>query len=127
MGYNLKKLRNELTEKGFCDEGLIGWGQNVGAAYGILGGAVGGAIGAAKTKMHAITKMGNAIAVFPFTNNEILYNDAIKIDASGIKKAKVSGLLTGKLVIRLNDNKKVTYSIMQGKSDVKKILKSLGL
>ena len=52
---------------------------------------------------------------------------AIKIDASGIKKAKVSGLLTGKLVIRLNDNKKVSYSIMQGKSDVKKILKSLGL
>ena len=127
MGYNLKKLTEELKVKGLADDGLVAWGQNVNAMAGFLGGAIGGAIAGATTPMHTISCKGDKIVIIPFSNKEIKYSEGIMIDKSKIKSAKISGLLTAKLKIETTDGKSRAYSITQGKDAVKQILSKLGL
>ena len=66
MGYNLKKLTEELKGKGLADDGLVAWGQNLNKIGGFLGGAIGGAIAGAKSPMHTISCKGNKIVIIPF-------------------------------------------------------------
>ena len=121
MGYNLKKLTEELKEKGLADDGLVAWGQN-------SGGALFGAVGAGIAGMHTISCKGDKIVIIPFSNKEIKYSEGIMIDKNKIKKAKVSfGLWTSKLKIETTDGKSRAYSITQGKSAVKEILAKMGL
>lgn len=127
MGYNLKKLTEELKVKGLADDGLVAWGQNVNAMGGFLGGAIGGAIAGATSPMHTISCKGDKIVIIPFSNKEIKYSEGIMIDKSKIKKAKLSfGLWTRKLKIETTDGKSRAFSITQGKSAVKQILAKLG-
>lgn len=126
MGYSYKKLKAELSSKGYADEGLVAWGSvgGMGARI-LLGGIIGNALGAATEKKYAITKKGTKIAIFPFTNKEILYDKAFAIDKVNIKKAKVGNFLSQRFVFQTNNGKKYSYLILQGKSDVKKILELL--
>ena len=127
MGYNLKKLTEELTAKGLADNELVAWGQNVNAMAGFLGGAIGGAIAGATTRMHTISCKGDKIVVIPFSNKEIKYDEGVMIDKSKIKSAKISsGLWSSKLKIETVSGKSIAYSITQGKDAVKQILSKLG-
>ena len=125
MGYSMNSLRKELSAKQLCDEGLIAWGQNTSGTW-ALGGIIGGAIGASSTKMHVITMVGDSLIVCPFTNKNLYLNEGLKINKALISSAKVTGLLTGKLTVKLTDGRIVKYQIMQGKSDLKKMLNKLG-
>ena len=127
MGYNLKKLTDELSAKGLADNGLVAWGQNANAMAGFLGGAIGGAIAGAATRMHTISCKGDKIVVIPFSNKEIKYDEGVMIDKSKIKSAKISsGLWSSKLKIETVSGKSIAYSITQGKDAVKQILSKLG-
>ena len=127
MGYNLKKLTEELKVKGLADDGLVAWGQNLNAMGGFLGGAIGGAIAGATSSMYTVSRKGSKIVIIPFTNKEIKYSEGIMIDKSKIKKAKLSfGIWTAKLKIETIDGKLRAYSITQGKSAVREILTQLG-
>ena len=119
MGYNLKSLTSELVNKNLADGGLVAWGQ-------ASGGAFFGAMGAALASMHTISMKDGNILVIPFTNKQIKYSEATIIKKSEIKTAKVSGLLSGKLKIKLNNGKSLSFGITQGKGAVKQILTSLG-
>ncbi len=127
MGYNLKKLTEELKGKGLADDGLVAWGQNTSGMGGFLGGIVGAAIEAGVSKMHTISCKGDKIVIIPFSNSEIKYSEGIMIDKSKIKSAKISGLMTAKLKLETTDGKSRAYSITQGKDAVKQILAKLGL
>ena len=121
MGYNLKKLTEELKIKGFADDGLVAWGQN-------SGGGLFGAVGAALAGMYTISCKGDKIVFIPFSNKEIKYNEGFMFDRSQIRKAKVSsGIWTSKLSLETVDGKTWTYPITQGKDAVKQILSKLGL
>ena len=120
MGYNITKLRNELTEKGYADDGLVAWG-NAGS------GALFGAVGAALASMHVISKKGNAILVIPFSNKEIFYSKGLKFEKQKISSVSFKGLLTKKLTIKTIDGQVFKYSITQGAGAVKTILNSLAL
>ena len=119
MGYNLKKLKNELVEKKYSDNGLVAWGQNNNF----------GALGALASRMLTISQVGEKIVITPFTNNQILFEGAIAFDKSSIKKAKVGGFLfySSHLKITTTDGQTYKYSIIQGKGAVKQIVKNLGL
>lgn len=119
MGYNLKKLKNELVEKKYSDNGLVAWGQNNNS----------GALGALASRMLTISQVGEKIVITPFTNNQILFEGAIAFDKSAIKKAKVGGFLvySSHLKITTTDGQTYKYSIIQGKGAVKQIVKNLGL
>ncbi len=119
MGYNLKKLTEELKVKELADDGLVAWGQN-------SSGAMFGAVGAALAGMHTISCKGDKIVIIPFSNKEIRFDDGLMIDKKEIRRAKVSGLLTAKLKIETVDGKSNSYSITQGKTAVKQILAKLG-
>jgi len=127
MGYNLNKLKNELASRNLADYGLVAWGQKSIGGWALFG-AIGGAIGGATTPKFAISMVENSkIAVFPFNNKEIKYNEAKAFDKSKIKSATISGLMSKKLTIKTVDGQTFAYPIMQGASDVKEILSRLGL
>lgn len=115
MGYNLKTLTRDLSEKGLAEDNLVAFGQN----------AI-GAIGALTSPMYAISCANNKIVITPFTNKNIDFANRREIEAKDIIEAKVSGLLTGKLKIKIS-NGVVCYPIVQGKGAVKQILAKLGL
>ena len=115
MGYNLKTLTRDLTEKGLAEDGLVGYGQ---IAY--------GAIAALTCPMYAISCANNKIIITPFTNKNIDFANRKEIDARNIMEAKVSGLLTGRLKIK-TANEVTIYPIVQGKGAVKQMLVKLGL
>lgn len=119
MGYSLKKLKTELLERKYSDNGLVAWGQNNNN----------GAVGALSARMFTISQVGQKIVVTPFTNNEILFEGALAFDKSIIKKAKVGGFLiySSYLKITTTDGQTYKYSILQGKGAVKQIVKNLGL
>lgn len=119
--YNIIKLRNELTEKGYADEGLVAWGSSAsGALFGGIGGAFGG--------MHVICKRGNVILVIPFGNKEIYYSKAQLFEKQSIASAKVKGLFLSKsLVIKTTDGKSYKFGITQGAGKVKTILQKMGI
>ena len=130
MGYSLKSLKAELTSRQLADDGLVAWGQSSTGANvgGFFGGAIGGAIGAAVTPMYAITMIrGSQIAIFPFTNKEIRYNEAYAFNKNNIERAKLSGLISKTLTIITTNGQKHKYPILQGSGDVKKIFHTLGL
>jgi hypothetical protein len=127
MGYNLKSLKEELASKNLADYGLVAWGQNVGTA-GLWFGAIGAAIASATAKKIAISMVENSkIAVFPFTNKEIKYNEARAFDKTQIENAKLSGLISKTLKIKTTSGKTFSYPITQGAKDVKEMLTRLGL
>ena len=119
MGYNLKSLTTDLQAKYMADDGLVAWGQS---GSGSLFGAIGGAF----APMQAISKHDDKILITPFSNKQIKFNECVAISKENISSAKVSGLLSAKLVIVLKNGEKKKYSITQGKSAVKQILSSLG-
>lgn len=118
MAYSLNKLKEELVAKGMAEDGLVGWGQN---------NHIGGVFAAMLSKMHCISKVGNRLVVIPFSNKEIDFSQAVGFSRDYITSAKVSGMLTGTLKLSLADGTSYTFNIMQGKNDVKEILKRLGL
>lgn len=119
MGYNLNKLKAELLEKRYSENGLVAWGQNNSF----------GAVGALVSRMFTISQVGEKIVITPFTNNQILFENALAFDKSIIKTAKVGGfwIYSSYLKIVTNDNQVYKYSIIQGKSAAKQIVKNLGL
>jgi len=118
MGYSLNSLKKELSEKGYADDGLVGWGQNNG---------FGGALLAAGTNMHVVSKMGDKIVIFPFTNKAILYDKGVAFDKQNVVSAKVGGFwIFSKLVVKTVDGNKHSFAIAQGKNAVKEIVKLLG-
>ena len=119
MGYSLNKLKKELVEKHYSENGLVAWGQNNSF----------GAIGALASKMFTISQVGEKIVITPFTNNQILFEGALAFDKSSIKSAKVGGFLiySAHLKITTHDGQTYKYSIIQGKGAVKQIVKNLGL
>ena len=126
MAYNMKSLAQELASKNMADGGLVAWGQNTGA--GSLFGALGGAVSALSKPMHVISKVGSQLVVTPFTSKEILFNNAVAFNRANMNDAKLKGGLFGAtLVITMQSGKTYKFSIMQGKSELKQILKELGL
>jgi hypothetical protein len=126
MGYSLKSLKEELISKNLADYGLVAWGQNVGTA-GLLFGAIGAGIASATAKKVVISMVENSkIAIFPFTNKEIKYNEGLAFDKTQIESAKLSGLISKTLKIKTTSGKKFTYPVTQGAKDVKEILTRLG-
>lgn len=123
MGYNLKKIKAELAEKKLGDNGLVAWGQNMTGTrfwFGVLGSAIAG------EKKQIITKIGDKIAIIPFTNKGIEYNSAIGFDKAKIAKAKVSGIgAYCTLKIYTEDGQKHEYNVSQGKKDVVEMLNLL--
>ena len=117
-GSGLGKLKKELTENGYAEDGLVAWGN---ASSGFLFGGIGGALGG----MHVISKKGDAIYVIPF-GKEILYNQALVFEKQNIASATVKGLLGKKLVVKTKGGKEFKYAITQGAGDVKTILEKLG-
>lgn len=119
MGYSLTKLKKELQEKHYSDNGLVAWGQNNNF----------GAIGALASSMYTISQVGQKIVITPFTNKQILFENAIAFDKSIIKKAKTGGfwIYSSFLKIETNDGRVFKYSITQGKGSVKQILNNIGL
>ena len=115
MGYNLKTLTKELSEKGLAEDNLVAFGQN----------AV-GAVMALTSPMYTISVAKGKIIITPFTNKSIDFDGRKEIDAKDIVEAKVSGLLTGVLKVKTN-KETVKYPIVQGKGAVKQILSKLGL
>ncbi|MBO5884677.1 MAG: hypothetical protein J6Q51_02670 [Clostridia bacterium] len=119
MGYNSKKLAQELVEKGMADNGLIAWGQN---SSGLLG-----AVGAIIAPMHVISKVGNLIVVTPFSNKQIFFEKAIAYKKENMINAKLKGGLFGaSLKLEMKSGKTYKYSIIQGKAELKQMLKELG-
>ena len=125
MGYNLKKIKAELVEKKLVVNGLVAWGQNMTGTrfwFGVLGSALAG------EKKHIITKIGDKLAIIPFTSKAIEYNSAIGFDKSKITKAKVSGIgAYCTLKLFTEDGEKHEYNVSQGKKDVVEMLKLLGI
>ena len=125
MGYSLKSLKEELVSKNLADYGLVGWGQSIGAWA--MFGAIGGAIGGATSSKFVISMVENSkIAVFPFTNKEIKYNEAKAFDKTQIASVKISGLLSKTLKLSTTSGKQFKFPITQGVGDVKEILSRLG-
>ena len=119
MAYSLSKLKAELLEKRYSENGLVAWGQNNNF----------GAVGALASRMFTISQVGEKIVITPFTNKQILFENALAFDKSIIKTAKVGGfwIYSSYLKITTNDGQIYKYSIMQGKNAAKQIIKNLGL
>ena len=120
MGYNSKKLAQDLVAKNMADGGLVAWGQNSSGLF--------GALGAALSDMHVISKVGNQLVVTPFSNKEIFFEKAVAFKRESIVEAKLKGGLFGsKLVLKMQSGKTYKFSVMQGKSEMKQMLNDLGL
>lgn len=126
MGFSLKSLKDELVSKNLADYGLVAWGQNIGTA-GFLFGAIGAVIAGSTTPKHTISIVESSkIAIFPFTNKGIKFDEGKAFDKSEISSAKVSGLLSKTLKIKTTSGKTFSYSISQGADSVKEMLTKLG-
>ena len=67
------------------------------------------------------------LLLIPFNNKQIIYDGGIMFDVSSIASAKIAGFwIYSKLKIKTLDGRIYTYSITQGKGNLKKMLASLG-
>ena len=126
MAYSLNKLKEELVSKNLADDGLVAWGQATSNMLS-LGGAVGGLLAGITGQKFAISMIENSkIAIFPFTNKEINYNDARAFGRDKLEKVKLSGLFTKTLKLYTVDGNCIKLPLLQGASSVKEIISRLG-
>ncbi len=128
MGYNYKKIKEELIEKKYAQGGLVALCQTntrMGVA-GAMGGLLGAALSNIGNKKYAITKVGEQLVFVPYTSKEIDYKSAFAYKKDKLKYVKVSGWGgLSSVKIETISGKKHLYSVTGGKKDLKAILEAL--
>lgn len=126
MGYNYKKIKEELVEKKLADDGLVALCSTGSQTAGLWFGIIGALISASKSKYYAVTKVGEKIALIPYTSKKIDTEAALGYNKSNISKIKIGGAgAYSSIQISTVDGKTQKYSIIQGKKDLQTIVEKM--
>jgi len=109
MGDILADVRSELSGKGFIDQNLLAWGRKKVTTF-------------TNHQMFFFGMKDGALMILPFVDfKNILFNDVKYFKKENIKNIKVSSL-TSILEIEFSNGDSGRYGLMQGKSDMQKII-----